>query len=198
MRIIKTIPALALATSLASVALLLAATEGAVAKKSNNHKGALELREVHHDHDHDGKHDHDHNHKHNHNTNTKITTAKAKEKPTTNVVGRKSVPLLSSSPSTILVVVPVLFQAPVQPSARASVISASSQAVRPWAILATALHRLPAYRAARAQAGIRSRTVPAQHSSRTEETPGWRRLPPPTRSITPAAVAERTHRRNSR
>lgn len=66
MRTIKTIPALALVTSLASVALLLAATEGAVAKKSNNHKGALELREVHHDHDHDGKHDHDHNHKYNH------------------------------------------------------------------------------------------------------------------------------------
>jgi len=64
MRIIKTIPALALVASLASMALLLAATEGAVAKNSGNHNGASGLREVHRDHDHDGKHDHDHNGKH--------------------------------------------------------------------------------------------------------------------------------------
>ena len=197
MRIIKTIPALALVTSLASGALLLAATEGAIAKNSSNHNGASELREVHRDHDHDGKHDHDHNRQ----TQRSRRQRQRKRKPTTNVVGRKSVPLLSSSPSTILVVAPVLFRAPVQPSARASVISASSQAVRPWATPATALHRLPAHRVAAArvlraaQAGIRSRTVPAQRSSRTEETPGWRRLRPPTRSITPAAVVERTHRR---
>ena len=132
--------------------------------------------------------------------NTKITTAKAKEKATTNVVGRKSVPLLSSSASTILAVAPALVRAPVQPSARASVISASSQAVRPWATPATALHRLPAHRVAAAgvlraaQAGIRSRTAPAQRSSRTEETTGWRRLRA-NPSITPAAVVERTHRR---
>ena len=152
-------------------------------RTSSNHNGASELREVHRDHDHDGKHDHDHNSKHKDHDGK----GKGKGKPTTNVVGRKSVPLLSSSPSTILVVAPVLFRAPVQPSARASVISASSQAVRPWATPATALHRLPAHRVAAArvlraaQAGIRSRTAPAQRSSRTEETPGWRRLRPPTR-----------------
>jgi hypothetical protein len=61
MRTIKTIPALAL---VASMALLLAATEGAVAKNSGNHNGTSGLREVHRDHDHDGKHDHDHNNKH--------------------------------------------------------------------------------------------------------------------------------------
>src|SRR4029077_4363440 len=132
--------------------------------------------------------------------NTKITPPKAKANATTNAVGRKSVPLLSSSASTILAVAPALVRAPVQPSARASVISASSQAVRPWATPATALHRLPAHRVAAArvlraaQAGIRSRTAPAQRSSRTEETTGWRRLRA-NPSITPAAVVERTHRR---
>jgi hypothetical protein len=63
MRIIKTIPALALVASVASVALLLAATAGAVAKNGSKHNSASELREVHHDHDHDGKHDHHHKHK---------------------------------------------------------------------------------------------------------------------------------------
>jgi hypothetical protein len=192
MRIIKTIPALALVASLASMALLLAATEGAVAKNSGNHNGASGLREVHRDHDHDGKHDHDHNGKHKDHDGK----GKGKGKSSNKCGGKKSVPLLSSSPSTILVVAPVLFRAPVQASARASIISASSQAVRPWATPATALHRPPAHRVARArvlpaaQATIRSRTVPAQHSSRTEETPGWRRLGPPTRSITLAAVVE--------
>jgi len=88
MRIIKTIPALALVTSLASVALLLAATEGAVAKNSNNHKGALELREVHHDHDHDGKHDHDHNHNHKH----KDHDGKGKGKADNKCGGKKKCP----------------------------------------------------------------------------------------------------------
>jgi hypothetical protein len=88
MRIIKTIPALALVTSLASAALLLAATEGAVAKNSNNHKGALELREVHHDHDHDGKHDHDHNHNHKH----KDHDGKGKGKADNKCGGKKKCP----------------------------------------------------------------------------------------------------------
>ncbi|MGB9384493.1 MAG: hypothetical protein WCB50_06790 [Pseudolabrys sp.] len=64
MRTIKTIPALALVTSLASGALLLAATEGATAKNHSSHSRASELREVHCDHGHDGRHDHDHNSKH--------------------------------------------------------------------------------------------------------------------------------------
>lgn len=64
MRIIKTLPALALVTSLASGALLLGATEGAIAKNLRNHNGASVLREVHRDHDHHGKHDRDHNDKH--------------------------------------------------------------------------------------------------------------------------------------
>jgi hypothetical protein len=64
MRIIKTIPALALVTSVASGALLLAATEGAIARNRSGHNGASELREVPRDHGHDGKHDHDHNSKH--------------------------------------------------------------------------------------------------------------------------------------
>jgi hypothetical protein len=60
MRAIKTIPALALVASLASGALLFAATEGAVAKNNGNHNSASALREVHRDHDHNGKHkDHD-------------------------------------------------------------------------------------------------------------------------------------------
>lgn len=64
MRIIKTLPALALVTSLASGALLLGATEGAIAKNLRNHNGASVLREVPRDHDHHGKHDRDHNDKH--------------------------------------------------------------------------------------------------------------------------------------
>jgi len=64
MRTIKAIPALALVASLASGALLLAATEGAIAKIRTSHNGALALREVHRDHDHSGKQDHDHNGKH--------------------------------------------------------------------------------------------------------------------------------------
>ena len=64
MRTIKIIPALALVTSLASGALLLAATEGATAKNHSSHSRASELREVHCDHGHDGRHDHDHNSKH--------------------------------------------------------------------------------------------------------------------------------------
>ena len=194
MRTIKTIPALALVTSLASGALLLAATEGATAKNHSSHSRASELREVHCDHGHDGRHDHDHNSKH------KDHDGKGKGKGDNKCGGKKKCPTPIVERIHHPGGAPALVRAPVQPSARASVISASSQAVRPWATPATALHRLPAHRVAAArvlraaQAGIRSRTAPAQRSSRTEETTGWRRLRA-NPSITPAAVVERTHRR---
>ena len=189
MRTIKTIPALALVTSLASGALLLAATEGAIAKNHSSHSRASELREVHCDHGHDGRHDHDHNSKHkDRRQRQRRNKCGGKKKCHTPIVERITSRVIRPRPGTG------------QPSARASVISASSQAVRPWATPATALHRLPAHRVAAArvlraaQAGIRSRTAPAQRSSRTEETTGWRRLRA-NPSITPAAVVERTHRR---
>jgi hypothetical protein len=80
-----TIPALALITSLASGALLLAATEGAIAKNRSSHNGASELREVPRDHGHDGKHDHDHNSKHKDHNNK----GKGKEKADNKCGGKK-------------------------------------------------------------------------------------------------------------